>query len=64
MIALVNGLLTAPKPIHTNGLVRPDEVSDVVADISRARVEFGWEPRVTLRDGLRDTLAWIRQVRS
>jgi nucleoside-diphosphate-sugar epimerase len=62
VIALVNGLLTAPKPIHTNGLVRPDEVSDVVADISRARVEFGWEPRVTLRDGLRDTLAWIRQV--
>ncbi len=60
VIALVNGLLPVPKPVHTDGLMRPDEVSDVIADISRARDEFAWVPRVTLRDGLRDTLAWIR----
>ena len=60
VVALVNGLLPLPKLVHSNGLMRPDEVIDVIADISRARYEFSWTPRVTLRDGLRDTLAWIR----
>jgi nucleoside-diphosphate-sugar epimerase len=60
VIALVNGLLPVPKPVRVEGLVRPAEVKDVIADISRARHEFGWGPRVTLRDGLSDTLAWIR----
>ena len=63
VVALVNGLLPKPKPVHTEGLVRPNEVNEVVADISRARHEFGWLPSVTLRDGLRDTLAWIRANR-
>jgi len=60
LIAMVNGLLPAPRAVHSNGLMRPDEVIDVIADISRARREFDWVPRVTLRDGLRETLAWIR----
>jgi nucleoside-diphosphate-sugar epimerase len=60
LIALVNGLLPAPKPIRTKGIMRPDEVLDVIADISRAQNELGWVPRVTLPEGLRDTLAWIR----
>jgi nucleoside-diphosphate-sugar epimerase len=60
VIAMVNGLLPVPKPVHANGPMRPDEVIDVIADISRARHEFGWEPQVTLLDGLLDTLAWIR----
>jgi nucleoside-diphosphate-sugar epimerase len=60
VIAMVNRLLPVPKPVHANGPMRPDEVIDVIADISRARHEFGWEPQVTLLDGLLDTLAWIR----
>jgi nucleoside-diphosphate-sugar epimerase len=60
VIALVNGLLPAPKPFRNEGALRPDEVNDVIADISRARLEFGWAPRVTLRDGLRETFAWIQ----
>jgi nucleoside-diphosphate-sugar epimerase len=60
VIALVNELLSVAKPVRSDNLMRPDEVSDVMADISRARDEFGWVPRVTLRDGLRGTLAWIR----
>ena len=60
VVTIVNGLLPLPKPVHSNGPMRPDEVIDVIADISRARYEFSWTPRVTLRDGLRDTLAWIR----
>jgi nucleoside-diphosphate-sugar epimerase len=60
VIAMVNGLLPVPKPVQVNGPMRPDEVIDVIADISRARHEFGWAPQVTLLDGLLDTLAWIR----
>ena len=60
VIAMVNGLLPVPKPVHAIGPVRPDEVIDVIADISRARHEFGWAPQVTLLDGLLNTLAWIR----
>lgn len=65
VIAIVNQLLPAPKPVQSEDRMRLEEVFNVIADISRARREFGWEPRVTLHDGLRDTLAWIRgEVRS
>jgi nucleoside-diphosphate-sugar epimerase len=60
VIAIVNQLLPVRKAVHSEGRFRPDEVFDVVADISRARHEFGWEPRVTFPDGLREILAWIR----
>jgi nucleoside-diphosphate-sugar epimerase len=59
LIALVNELLPTPKLVQTNGLIRPVEVMDVFADISRARDEFSWAPSVTLREGLRETLAWM-----
>jgi nucleoside-diphosphate-sugar epimerase len=62
VIAMVNGLLPVPKSAHARGPMRQDEVIDVIADISRAKAEFGWVPRVTLRDGLRDTLAWVRRA--
>jgi nucleoside-diphosphate-sugar epimerase len=61
VIAIVNQLLPAPKIVQSEGRPRMEEVSDVVADISRARREFGWEPRVTFRDGLRETLTWLRE---
>jgi NAD dependent epimerase/dehydratase len=41
--------------------VRPDasEVQDLVADTSRARELVGWEPRVSLDDGLRRVVDWV-----
>ena len=60
VVAIVNQLLPVPKPVQTENQMRLEEVFNVVADISRARREFGWEPRVAFRDGLRDTLAWAR----
>ena len=31
-------------------------------DITRARQALGWEPRVPLEEGLRETIAWFRSV--
>jgi nucleoside-diphosphate-sugar epimerase len=64
VIAAVNRLLPVLKPAYANGPMRPDEVIDVIADISRARDEFGWAPRVKIGDGLRQTLTWIRESRN
>jgi nucleoside-diphosphate-sugar epimerase len=55
-IEMVNELLPVPKQILAEGSMRPDEVFDVVADISRTREVFGWNPRTAFRDGLRATL--------
>jgi nucleoside-diphosphate-sugar epimerase len=60
VVAIVNQLLSLPKPVQSEDQIRLEEVFNVIADISCARREFGWEPRVTFRDGLRETLAWNR----
>jgi nucleoside-diphosphate-sugar epimerase len=54
-IEIVNELLPAPKQVLAEGSMRPDEVFDVFADISRTRREFDWTPRTAFRDGLRET---------
>jgi UDP-glucuronate 4-epimerase len=44
---------TAPVPLG--------DVDATFADISRARQELGWAPRMNLREGLSTVLAWVRQ---
>jgi UDP-glucose 4-epimerase len=39
---------------------RPGEILHSSLDNTRAREELGWEPLVTLEDGLERTLAWVR----
>jgi nucleoside-diphosphate-sugar epimerase len=63
VISLVNGLLEVPKSVQANGPMRPDEVFEVIADISRARHALGWEPRVPFRDGLQMTLNGMSEGR-
>jgi UDP-glucose 4-epimerase len=40
---------------------RPTEIWRMYADATRAREILGWQPKVSLRDGLRETVAWYRQ---
>jgi len=41
---------------------RPNEIPDVVADITAAQAQLGWEPRVSLPEGLKE--CWRAQVRA
>jgi UDP-glucose 4-epimerase len=43
---------------------RPFDVPRSVLDISRARDELGWHPRVTLTEGLRRTSRWLLSERA
>ena len=48
------------KPAVSTGDLRPEEVLDVVADISRAARELGWSPRISFVEGIRSTVEWMR----
>ena len=39
------------------------EVERLIADASKARERCGWEPHITLEEGLRRTIAWIADHR-
>lgn len=39
---------------------RPHDVGRLICDNSKAKKILGWEPRVSLEDGLRKTIEWIR----
>ena len=56
----IDAALAAPKPLHSIDDVRHDEVLDVVADMTRAKAELGWQPRIGLAEGLRDTIRWMQ----
>jgi nucleoside-diphosphate-sugar epimerase len=40
---------------------RPDQVMDMEADVSRLRAATGWQPRISLEEGLEGTVAWYRR---
>jgi nucleoside-diphosphate-sugar epimerase len=60
VVDAVNAAVGGSKPVRATGAARRDEVFEVVADISRARRELGWEPRMTLRDGIGEAVEWTR----
>lgn len=49
------------KPVVSRNEVRPNEVLDTVADISRARDALGWSPKIGLREGLERTIREARR---
>lgn len=61
LIEMIQGLTGQIKPVRSKAERRPDEVLDVVADITRARNELQWTPQIALADGLRETVAWCER---
>jgi len=55
--AMINNFLPAPKPLISRDEVRTQEVLDTVADISKAKIEAGWAPAVSLESGLQQMAA-------
>jgi nucleoside-diphosphate-sugar epimerase len=43
--------------VYSEETPRHNEISDVRADITRARSELGWEPHVSLRNGIESMFA-------
>lgn len=46
------------------GKYREGDIRHCVADISRARNLLGYEPRVALKDGVAEVLAWVREQKA
>jgi NAD dependent epimerase/dehydratase len=50
-------------PVEEQARLRPDasEVLVLQSDPAKARKLLGWEPRTSLEDGIRSTIAWLRE---
>ena len=62
LAAAIGAVTSEPKPVRVTGEPRRDEILDVVADISRAKTDFGWAPEIDLQEGLRETIHWMQSV--
>jgi len=63
LAALIGRLLNQPLPLaQEEQRLRPEksEVERLVADNSLALAVLGWQPRVTLEEGLAQTIQWMR----
>jgi UDP-glucose 4-epimerase len=40
---------------------RKNEIMDVVADIRKARAKLGWEPKISIEEGLRRCIDWFKE---
>ena len=53
VFSMFNQILLRPLPVDDPKVRQPD--------ITRARTLLGWEPRVDVDEGLRQTIDWFRQ---
>lgn len=64
VVELILKLMGEPvKPLVGALPTRPDEMMALSADITAARDQLGWEPRISLTEGLRKSIAWFTEHR-
>lgn len=61
LAAMIGRAAGTDKPLVSADQSRPQEVMDVVADITRARDSLCWTPRITLEEGLAETVRATRR---
>lgn len=60
LVERILDLLGRPvKPLIGALPTRPDEIMEMSADVTAAKASLGWEPRTSLDEGLRRTIAWF-----
>ncbi len=55
------GEIVGTRPRIERAAVPLGDVDATFADITRARTELGWEPRIPLREGLKSVVEWVRE---
>ncbi len=60
VIDIVRELSDKAVDYECTGETRPNEVMDTVADISKIKKELCWEPKTTLKDGLKSMLDYMK----
>jgi nucleoside-diphosphate-sugar epimerase len=58
VVTLINSLIGSGKPNFGEHPYRPGENMALYADISKAVSLLGWEPEISLEDGLKRTISW------
>ncbi|MBM9577289.1 NAD(P)-dependent oxidoreductase [Leptospira sp. 201903070] len=56
VIGIIQKIANTSLPIVSNLVERKEEISDVIADISKARNLLGWEPKYTFDSGINEIL--------
>ncbi|MBI5837997.1 MAG: NAD-dependent epimerase/dehydratase family protein [Candidatus Eisenbacteria bacterium] len=59
LYGLLQELVPFPQPVRYSE-ARPGEVSRIYLSAAKARAGLGWEPRVDFRQGLRNTIEFVR----
>ena len=52
--------LTGHTKPAVHGEPRPGDINKIYLDVSKAKRELGWEPKVSLEEGLRRTVDWFK----
>ena len=60
IIETVKEILSTDKPVISESTIRKNEISDVVADISKARNELNWFPRHSFNEGISKIINYYR----
>jgi nucleoside-diphosphate-sugar epimerase len=52
IILLVRRITGSSKPYRSKAVARPNEIFDLYADISKAKLDLGWTPQTSFEDGI------------
>lgn len=59
IMSIVVGNTIVPKYVD----VRKGDVSKIILDITRIKKEYGWEPKTSLVEGIRNTWEWVKHIK-